>query len=195
MASARAYLHAHCHARTDDSPGDVLTRVNRMLIHDMEGDRYITLLLARLDMQRRSLVYASAGHAAGYILDAQGEVKHRLDSTSVPLGICASETFATSAEIRLMPGDIVVLLTDGVVEAPDPMRHTFSQGRVLDLVRVYRHASAREIACNLFHAVRAFAQNEPQLDDMTALVIKVADGPTLSGPAPRPALACGREGT
>jgi PAS domain S-box-containing protein len=172
MASARAYLHAH--ARAEDSPGDVLALINRLLINDMEGDRYITLLLARLDMQRCSLVYASAGHATGYILDAHGEVKHHLDSTGVPLGICAAETFPTSAEIRLASGDILVLLTDGIVEAPDPHRHTFTPGRVLDLVRVYRQASARAIAGNLFHSVRAFAQNHPQLDDITATVIKIA---------------------
>jgi sigma-B regulation protein RsbU (phosphoserine phosphatase) len=140
-------------------------------------------LLARLDMQRRSFVYASAGHAAGYILDADGEVKHRLDSTAVPLGICSTERFPTSEEIRLAAGDILVLLTDGIVEAPDPMRHTFTPGRVLDLVRVYRTAGARAIASNLFHAVRAFAQNHPQLDDITALVIKAGEGPILSGPS------------
>jgi sigma-B regulation protein RsbU (phosphoserine phosphatase) len=172
MASARAYLHAH--ARADDSPGDVLALTNRLLMGDMEGDRYITLLLARLDMQRRSFVYTSAGHATGYVLDEHGEVKHHLDSTSVPLGISATETFPTSDEIRLASGDILVLLTDGIVEARDPQRHSFTPGRVLDLVRVYRQASARAIAANLFHAVRAFAQNDPQIDDITATVIKIA---------------------
>ncbi len=195
MAGARAYLHAHARIRSEDSPGDLLTRVNRMLIHDMEGDRYITLLLARLDMQRRSLVYASAGHAPGYILDAGGKVKHCLESTSIPLGISASETFHTSPEIPLVAGDIVVLLTDGVVEAPDPMRHNFSSGRVLDLVRVYRDADARTIAHNLFHAVRAFAQNEPQLDDITVTVIKAGEAPTPPAPLRSAAHARGKEGT
>ena len=156
----------------------MLAHVNHLLANDIEGDRYITLLLARLDMEARSLLYASAGHATAYLLDAQGEVKESLPSTSVPLGVSVGETFPNRGPLSLAPGDILVLLTDGVVEAHDPQRHQFGPERVLDLVRDYRRASAAHIVSNLYHAVRAFAQNQPQLDDVTATVIKIAAAPS-----------------
>jgi sigma-B regulation protein RsbU (phosphoserine phosphatase) len=171
MAIARAYLRAS--ARADAMPGDVLERVNRLLANDVEGDRYITLLLAWLDMRTRSLVYASAGHATGFVLDAGGAVKHRLESTAVPLGIAALELFPTAGPIELESGDLVLLLTDGVTDSRDPDRVAFDEEHALNIVRFYRRSGARQIAVNLHHAARAFAQNHPQLDDSTAVIIKV----------------------
>lgn len=171
MAIARTYLHAVAREATD--PGEVLRRVNELLINDVEGDRYVTLLLARIDLDSRTLRYASAGHATAYVLDRADEVKYVLDSTGVPLGINPHSTFEVSEELPLEAGDMIVLLTDGIVEARDPLRQTFDHERVLELARVYRWAGAAMIVDNLYYAVRAFSQYQPQLDDVTAAVIKV----------------------
>ena len=143
---------------------------------DVEGDRYVTLLLARLDLSAPSLVYASAGHATGYVLDATGAVKRALGSLDVPLGVHPRHVFQTSEPVPLAGGDLVVLLTDGMAEARDPHGQAFTAGCVLDVVRYYRRAGARQIVENLYHAVRAFAQNLPQRDDITAVVIKARPG-------------------
>jgi sigma-B regulation protein RsbU (phosphoserine phosphatase) len=171
MALARSYLRAS--AQLSSCPGEVLARVNRLLAHDMEGDRYITLFLARIDLESRSVSYASAGHATAYILDGQDRIKHALTSTDVPLGIHPDGEFVTRGPYQLSVGDIVVLLTDGLSDARDPQRHDFKDQRVLDLVRCYRHATAGQIVENLYFAVRAYAHNLPQLDDITAVVIKI----------------------
>ena len=137
----------------------------------------MTLLLARLDLAKRTLCYASAGHATAFVLDRQDNVKHVLESTGVPLGIHPASTFDASQELSLETGDVVVLLTDGIVEVRDPQRQTFNQERVLELVRVYRWASSALIVDNLYYAVRAFSHYQPQLDDVTAVVMKVLDPP------------------
>jgi phosphoserine phosphatase RsbU/P len=175
MAEVRAYLRAF--AQTGAGVGATLGLVNRVLLPDIEGDRFITLLLARLDPRGRSLTYASAGHATGYVFDAAGEVRRPLPSTSIPLGILADCDFPGSEVIALEAGDLVLFLTDGVVESRAPDGAIFGTRRTADLVRVYRRAPAREIVENLYHAVRAYAQNQPQYDDITATVIKV--GPAL----------------
>ncbi|HTU90087.1 MAG TPA: SpoIIE family protein phosphatase, partial [Gemmataceae bacterium] len=171
MAEARAYLRAFAHMNPD--PGAILRLVNRVILPDIEGDRFITLLLAHLEPRRRSFTYASAGHPTGYIFNAAGEVKKSLPSTSIPLGIMPDCDFPSTAPIDLDPGDLVLFLTDGIVEARAPDGSVFGAQRTLDLVRVYRCSSAREIVENLYHAVRAFAQDQPQYDDITATVIKV----------------------
>jgi serine phosphatase RsbU (regulator of sigma subunit) len=179
MALTRSYLRA-C-AQNRSGPGGVLEQVNGLMSQDVEGDRYITLLLARLDMDTRVLTYASAGHATGYVLNARNEIKAELPSTGIPLGINPDESFVTSPPVELAEDDLVLLLTDGIVDARDPHSLPFGLGRVLDLVRVYREAPAREIAVNLYHAVRAFSRNLPQDDDITATVIKVGSGPAENG--------------
>jgi phosphoserine phosphatase RsbU/P len=171
MAELRAYLRAF--AQTETDPAAVLRAVNRLIVQDVEGDRFITLLLARLDARGRRLRYASAGHPTGYLLDPSGAVKEVLKSTGIPLGVFADAEFRCGAETALGPGDLVLLLTDGVAEARAPDGSAFGTERVLDLVRHCRAGSARQIVEELYLAVRAFSQGQPQFDDITATVIKV----------------------
>ncbi|MCI0455517.1 MAG: SpoIIE family protein phosphatase [Gemmataceae bacterium] len=175
MASTRAYLRAL--AQTNDDVGDILTLTNRVLTPDVGDDRFVTLLLVRFDPISRSLLYGNAGHPSGYILDAQGHLKRPLDSMEIPLGVMPDWRFPASDPIPLAAGDVVVLLTDGVVEARAPDGSGFGTQRVFDIVRLYRRDPPRQIVTNLYHAVRAFSQNLPQLDDITAVVIKVGEVP------------------
>lgn len=171
MAEIRAYLRAF--AQINPDPGRILNLVNRVLVPDIEGDQFITLLLARLQLNSHSLTYASAGQSAGYIFKANGDVKQSLPSRSIPLGITAESHFLSSEPIHLDCGDLVLFLTDGVLEARAPDDTSFGIERTIQLVRHYRRVPACEIVENLYHAVRAFSQNQPQEDDITATVIKV----------------------
>jgi sigma-B regulation protein RsbU (phosphoserine phosphatase) len=100
-------------------------------------------------------------------------VRCRLESTGLPLGVSPDVTFPTRTGIALQPGDLLLLLTDGIVEARSPDGDAFGVRRALDVIRVYRADSARQIAVNLYHAVRAFSQETSQQDDITAVVVKV----------------------
>jgi serine phosphatase RsbU (regulator of sigma subunit) len=171
MAATRAYLRALAQTYTD--VGMILTLANRVLSEDIGDDRFVTLLLARLDPATNSLVYVSAGHQNGYLMNAAGHVKTPLKSTGIPLGVLPDFTYSSSPSISLEAGDLVVLLTDGVAEAHTPDQIAFGPDRVLELVRFYRTDGARQLVNNLYYAVRAFSQNAPQRDDITAVVIKV----------------------
>jgi hypothetical protein len=69
----------------------------------------------------------------------------RLHSTGMPLGVVPEGDFAPEPATRLEPGEVVVLLTDGVVEVESPAGESFGHPRVLDVVRAHRGESAREI--------------------------------------------------
>jgi sigma-B regulation protein RsbU (phosphoserine phosphatase) len=170
MTTTRAYLRAFAQMHSD--VGKILTSVNRSLAEDFEEGRFVTLLLARLDPRTRSFVYASAGHSMGYLLDAAGAVKTTLQSTGCPLGIVPDRGFAVSAPARLAPGEMVVLLTDGIVEARSPEGQVFGSDGALASVRADRRLSAEEIVAGLYRRVRAFSGGRPQRDDITAVVIK-----------------------
>jgi serine phosphatase RsbU (regulator of sigma subunit) len=171
MAETRAYLRAF--ALTHSDVGDIVALANRALAADTAGDPYVTLLLARLDPRTGSFVYASAGHTTCYVLNRSGAVKTLLQSTCLPLGIEPDGTFAAAPALRLEQGDIVLLLTDGVLEAGETSAALFGVERALGVVRVNRGRSARAIVEALYAAVRDFCPGADQYDDITALVIKV----------------------
>jgi len=175
MAETRAYLrivalNRHC-------PSEVLTRANRVLAEDLGGERFVTVLLARLDPPARRLVYANAGHPPGHVLGPQGEIKCTLKRTGMPLGLQLDTIYADSQPVALEPGDLVVLLTDGIEEAMAPDDSVFSVERALEVVRANRHRAARDIVEAIYAAVRDFSQGAPQADDVTAVVVKVLAEP------------------
>jgi PAS domain S-box-containing protein len=171
MAETRAYLRILAGRRED--VGEILTRANGVLAEDVGSERFVTLFLARLDPANRAVVYASAGHPAGYIMDAAGNVRQTLPRTGVPLGIHPETAYYPAAEIKLEAGDLLLALTDGIEEAVGPDDSLFGIDRVLDVVRKHRSKPAQEIVQTLYRASREFSQNTPQTDDVTAIVIKV----------------------
>ena len=171
MAETRAYLRTL--ALNAGDAGDILTRANRVLAEDVDFERFVTVILARLDPRSQSLVYASAGHPSGYVLAAAGQVKARLQRLGVPLGIQRDIDYASSPVISLAAGDIVLLLTDGIEEAMSPDNTFFGVNQILDVMRAHSERTASEILDALYRGVREFSHGLPQLDDLTVVVVKV----------------------
>ncbi len=170
MAETRAYLRVLAGRRED--VGEILTRVNGILSEDVDGERFVTLFLGRIDPRTRTFVYASAGHPPGFILDQSGAVKATLKRTGIPLGMQPDTHYEPAPEVSLLSGDIVLLLTDGIEEAAASDESLFGLERILDLVRANRAKSAVEIVQTLYESVRTFSGKAEQMDDITAIVIK-----------------------
>ncbi len=107
------------------------------------------------------------------MLDAQGQIKAALKRTGIPLGMSPDFEFATAQQVVLASGDIVLLLTDGIEEATAPDESLFGIDRIIETVRANRSEPAQKIVQALYEEVRAFANHAPQIDDITAIVIKV----------------------
>ena len=114
MALTRAYMRSFATLGMD--VGDVLGRVNRAIVGDLEANRYVTMLLVRIDVESGTVTYASAGHIPGVLLDGSEGLDCTLDSTGVPLGLFADAAFATR-HCRFGPQQILVLGTDGATLA------------------------------------------------------------------------------
>ncbi len=171
MAETRAYLRVLAGRR--ENPGEILTQANSVLAEDVGSERFITLFLGCIDPAARTFVYASAGHPPGFVLGVDGKVRATLKRTGIPLGMRPDNVFSTAPEIALASGDIVLLLTDGIEEASAPDDSLFGMERILETIRASRESSAQGILQALYEAVRLFSHRGPQLDDITAMVIKV----------------------
>jgi serine phosphatase RsbU (regulator of sigma subunit) len=153
--------------------GDILTRANRVLAEDIDVERFVTMIMAKLDPRSQELVYTSAGHPNGYVFDAAGELKAVLQHTGVPLGFQRGSAYRAAPAVPLRAGDVVLLLTDGIEEAISPEDVFFGVQRILAVARANLNRTAREILEALFGAVRDFSEDRPQLDDLTVVVVKV----------------------
>jgi sigma-B regulation protein RsbU (phosphoserine phosphatase) len=177
MAETRAYLRSLVRAtvclRATAYLREILGSLNAFLVEDTEEHRFVTLMLALVDPARRSLVYASAGHIHGYVLDGAGATRHVLSSTGPPLGLFRDGACQPSGELPLAAGDTLLLLTDGVTEAHNREGELFEAERVLRCVAEARQDDAARIVRRLHAAVSAFAAEEPQHDDITAVVCRV----------------------
>jgi PAS domain S-box-containing protein len=171
MAETRAYLRLLAGRR--EELGEILERANSILAEDVGSERYITLFLGRLDPGTRSLVYASAGHPAGYVLDESGAIKRTLKRTGIPLGMRLDTKYSSSQEIALVSGELILLLTDGIEEAIGPGDNLFGIDRVLEIVRANRAKPARDVVHALYEGTRQFTGYATQLDDITSIVVKV----------------------
>ncbi len=180
MALTRAYVRACAGLEAD--PGQVLTRVNRLLVEDLDHTRdtdrwYATLLLVCVDPVDRSMVYGSAGHVPGFQMNESGAVERLLESTGLPLGLFPATTYTSSEVISLGSQQTIVLLTDGILDASAPDESYFGLERAIDHVRAYREEPALQIVESLYWAARTFLAGGPQLDDMTSAVVKVKAAP------------------
>jgi sigma-B regulation protein RsbU (phosphoserine phosphatase) len=170
MATLYAHLKSLVHNYEDLS--DILAAANRFLAS--ETDRFITVFFGQLDPATRTFAYASAGHPACYVLDASGAVIATLESTAIPLAVSAEADFPMGESVVLDPGDLVFLLTDGIIEAESPDGPMFGIERALDTVRKNLREPAQRIIERLYEAVREFSRPRRQDDDVTAVIIKVA---------------------
>lgn len=171
MAETRAYLRIL--ARNRDDVGEILTRANRVLAEDVGSERFVTMLLVQIDPTTRSIVYASAGHSTGYVLNAAGIVRAELKRTGKPLGILPDTEYKSASPLILTPGEIVLLLTDGIEEAMNAEDEFFGAENTLKVLRENRHRPAKDIVEALYEAVRQFSGEGEQADDFTAVILKV----------------------
>lgn len=171
MAETRACLRVL--AQTHEDAGDILSQANRMLSYDVGEERFVTLLLASIDPVARTLNFANAGHPAALLFDRDGVVKATLKRSGPPLGVRSAYAYATSPELPLLPGDLLLLMTDGIEEAMSPAEEFFGTQRACDVVRAHRDQPAAAIVAALAAAVCDFSRTTVQLDDLTAIVVKV----------------------
>ncbi|MHC4177784.1 MAG: PAS domain S-box protein, partial [Planctomycetota bacterium] len=151
---------------------EILRLANSMLIDETADDLFVTALLGLLDSKTRSFVYTSAGHPPAYLLDQSGDVKACLESTALPLAILADGDFPTGGPFVLEPGDVLLLITDGIIEAMSARGEYFGTERMLEVIRSRRHLAACEMVAGLYEEVCAFVQPAKATDDITAVVVK-----------------------
>src|ERR671918_88271 len=129
MATTHSILRAEAPRLV--APGEVLGRVNDLLVPEMPEHMFVTCLYAVLDPASGRLRFANAGHLLPYLADANGVVQLR--ATGMPLGALPDSEYEEK-EAFLDPGDSILFLSDGLVEAHGPAREMFGLPRLEKVV-------------------------------------------------------------
>lgn len=171
MAVCRAYARASTPLVPDSA--ELLRRLNTLVHDDVKGRRFITLAVALLDPASARVELSSAGHGPTLLYrSADGSVS-RFGGDGIPLGLFREESYESAKRLDLARGDLLLMMTDGFFEwgrASDGEQ--FGIERVEDVLRRNAAGSAAQIVGAIDAAVRAFAHDSPQPDDMTAVVLK-----------------------
>ena len=138
--------------------------------HSLGGRRFTTAFFAELDTPSGRLSYIRAGHNAPIIRKASGAIE-RLDAGEMPLGIDKGVRYA-STDTTLAAGDLLVIFTDGVIEAVNEADQEFGEGRLLDVIRVTPADKAENTLHRILAAVDVFAGSARQYDDITCMIVK-----------------------
>jgi sigma-B regulation protein RsbU (phosphoserine phosphatase) len=165
-------------APREDSPARVLSLLNRAVMPDMRGGLYVTLLYAVIDVGAGTVTFARAGHELPLFArrDRSGVYQTRfVGSEGMSVGMVPDDLFSAVIADRtepFAPGDVLVLYTDGVTEAPNEEQKEYSGARLADALRALRGGSARDITDGILDSVRRFGGDAPQRDDLTLVTVK-----------------------
>jgi sigma-B regulation protein RsbU (phosphoserine phosphatase) len=162
MSATRGMLRSL--AQTCSGPGEVLTRLNRLLVEDFPSGRFVTMLFAVLNPSTRTLTFASAGHLRPLLVDDQGA--RFLDSErGMPLGLGRGEF--SESQVQFSKGSRLVFYSDGITEATGLSDEEYGAERMRDHI-LQPEASAESILAD----VRAFANGEGLNDDATVIFVR-----------------------
>jgi serine phosphatase RsbU (regulator of sigma subunit) len=186
----------------ENRPDLVLAETNRRILADTHTDLFVTVFYGVLDPLSGTLLYSSAGHNPPYhflgSIDplkstaAGSSAVQPLARTGIPVGILTDTTWEMKT-VQLTAGDVLVLYTDGVIDAQDGQGAFFGSERLLSIVSSASagsavtsgseaaeshidgqpaRASAQEIQEAILTAIHQFSGGVPQFDDIALVVLR-----------------------
>jgi sigma-B regulation protein RsbU (phosphoserine phosphatase) len=168
MANLQANLRSQYALALENLP-QLLRSVNQLFYENTDDHSYATLFFGDYDGSARRLRYVNCGHLPPLLLRADGKLE-RLAATATVLGLFESwECAATDS--ALLPGDTLVLYTDGVTEAENADGEEFGECRLIETVRAHDHLPAASLLRTIETAVQQFSRGE-QADDITVVVAR-----------------------
>ena len=154
----------------------LLTEANSLVFQSMPPETFASLAMLAFDPVSNALHYVNAGHPSGLLFDAAGNLKASLESSDVPLAVAPDTQYRLEGPVVLRRGDLVVLASDGLLEAWSADEDVFGSARLRELVRAHRHLPAGELVEAVYAGVRAFGGWGPQHDDMSVVAVRALGG-------------------
>jgi sigma-B regulation protein RsbU (phosphoserine phosphatase) len=156
-----------------DSPVEVLQRINRLYIHNINFSTFVTAFFGRLDPLTRTLSYASAGHNPPLLYRGSTKETTWFRPTGAAIGLVEDYKLGLE-QVDLMAGDILLIYTDGIIEPLNPEgTEQFGYDRLAEILQQSENLPANEITQKIRGALNDFTQGAVLVDDITIVICKV----------------------
>lgn len=171
MALSRTLIRTYA-TQYPDQPEIVLQLANERILQDTKSDQFVTVFFCVLDGKSGQIIYSNAGHNPAFLFRKDGKLES-LSNTGVPLGMFEGLTWESRC-LSLNSGELLVIYTDGVTEAPNSEDEEFGEERLKAIVRREMEngrLSATTVQDAILHAIHDFVGDTPPFDDITQLIL------------------------
>jgi len=154
----------------------ITKHMNEQLWVDLHAGRFITAWLAELNVSTHTLKSFSAGQAPLLHFAFAQQTINQLEANTPPLGVIEHIDNQAITTLSLAPGDIFIVISDGVFDATNPQNEKYGIERVTALIEQHHHRPADDLVAVLKASLNEFTRGFPAADDRTVVVIKRTAG-------------------
>jgi len=170
MALSRTLLRTYT-IEFDAEPEVVLYATNQRLLEDAGAHLFVTAFLGILDPNSGELIYCNAGHNPPFIINRQNDAEIKtLKRTGIALGIELESTWDQET-IQILPGDALVLYTDGIPDAQNSKGEFFEYDRLIEIAELNSHLPAYQLQNSILEEIQRFVGDIPQYDDISLMIL------------------------
>lgn len=148
----------------------VVSKLNELIYHNTDMDKYITFFIGVLDNKNHHFTYVNAGHNPPLLLDKQGKIK-QLDVGGIILGMMPEYPYQIG-QVDFASGDLLVCYTDGVNEAMNNTQEEFGEERLKKVLTQNRDLASKPLSDTIVSELNEFSGSQPQADDITLIIIR-----------------------
>lgn len=170
MALSRTLIRTYA-VEYDAEPEVVFFAANRRLLNDARANLFVTAFYGILDPSTGLLTFCNAGHNPPLIIrsEEKGSVE-MLKRTGIAIGIDENATW-TQSSVKINPGDLLILYTDGIPEAQDAKGAFFGEEKLIEIVQQNNSSPAYEIQNSILEEIEKFVGDSAQFDDITLMIL------------------------
>jgi len=158
--------------RSGMNPSDVFTKVNAQLCEGNESAMFVTAWMGILKISSGELTYSNAGHDPPLLMKSSESFEQLQTAKNLMLAAIDGIHYKQSL-IQMNPGDKLFLYTDGVTEANNTKDEQYGQNRLLDVLNNTSFKRPSESLLEVKADIDIFANEEPQFDDITMLMLSI----------------------
>jgi serine phosphatase RsbU (regulator of sigma subunit)/HAMP domain-containing protein len=158
------------------SPKELLSELNQKLYQILDRKVFVTMIYAIIDLQKKTLKFARAGHNALIQLHSEKSSIDCLTPSGIGLGLTKNSIFTEKIieqEFYFDAGDVCLFYTDGITEAMNEAREEFGEKRLVDLVMDTKFLNSAQIREKIVAAIDEFIKGAVRHDDMTMVVVRI----------------------
>ncbi len=147
-----------------------LRHLNNLIAETTTPNHFVTSFTCKIDTKEKLLTYVRAGHNPPFI--CRGNKVIELKEGSHPIGWFINASY-TTVEVQVKKNDLIVLYTDGLIEAENSKGEQFSAARFKEFIKANKHLDAETLKEKLIEALKNFVDSDSFEDDVTFILIKI----------------------